>query len=208
MKYNKLTILKTWKKKRNTKGYREMAECLCDCGNKTVVQVENLKSGHTTSCGCERVRVNTVHGYSGHPLYTIWEGVVERCCNKNSKAYKWYGLRGIKMFDLWRNNPKEFIEWCLENGWMKGLSIEREDVNGNYEPSNCKFIPMVMQAKNTRKSMRLERNGITDTQRGWAKRLGLHPSTLRYRMKVGNLVNHFFGSAANGRKESKDEPVQ
>lgn len=182
-KYNKLTVLKVWKKKRNTRGYREMAECLCDCGKSTIVQVENLKSGHTTSCGCEKIRANTTHGYSDHPAYTILEGMVDRCYNQNARAYKYYGGRGIIICNKWRKNAGLFVKWAIENGYKKGLSIERKDVNGNYEPKNCEFIPMSMQAKNTRKAMRLEFNGIIDTQRGWAKRLGIHPATFRYRMK-------------------------
>src|SRR5688572_19475169 len=134
MRYNKLRILQTWKKKRNGRGYREMAECICDCGNRSIVQVENLKSGHTKSCGCDKLKLK--HGYAHHPAYTIWEGIVDRCCNPKSKGYKWYGARGIKMFDEWKNNPASFIEWALSNGYEKGLSIERDNVNGNYEPSN------------------------------------------------------------------------
>lgn len=181
--YGKLTIVKRWKKKRKTRGHREMAECVCACGSKSVVQVENLKSGHTKSCGCEKVRVKTTHGYSGHPAYTILEGMKDRCLNKKSKGFKDYGGRGIKITPLWIENPATFIEWAISNGYKKGLSIERKDVNGNYEPLNCEFIPMVMQAKNTRKSMRINIDGIIDTQRGWAKRLGVHPATFRYRMK-------------------------
>lgn len=178
-----------------------MAECICDCGGKSIVQVENLKSGHTTSCGCEKVKANTIHGYSRHPAYSILEGMVNRCDNPNSNSYKYYGGRGIKICKQWRNNPGAFIEWAISNGYKKGLSIEREDVNGDYKPSNCKFIPMELQSKNTRKSMRIEHNGIIDTQRGWAKRFGIHPATFRYQMNHGAT---FFGSSKK-EHESPDE---
>lgn len=201
MKYGKLTILKTWKKKRNTRGYREIAECICDCGGKSTVQVENLKSGHTTSCGCEKIRANTTHGYAHHPAYTIREGMMERCYNPKSKAFKYYGGRGIEIYDEWKNNPGSFVVWAIANGYKKGLSIERIRVNGNYEPSNCVLIEKNLQQKNTRKTMRLTRDGVTDTQRGWAKRLGLHPATFRYQMKIGI---HFFGSS-QPKQEKKEE---
>lgn len=201
-KYNKLTVLRTWKKPRKKNGYRIMAECRCDCGNTSTVDMDNLKSGHTTSCGCNRWKIK--HGHAHHPAYTIWEGMVERCGNPNSNGYKWYGARGIKICDEWRNNAGLFVEWAISNGYKKGLSIERKNCDGNYEPSNCIWIEKNLQQKNTRKTMRLTRDGITDTQRGWAKRLGLHPATFRYQMKKGN---HFFGSSQPKQEKKEDDAL-
>lgn len=181
-KYNKLTVLRTWKKKRKTNGYREIAECLCDCGKHTSVHLENLKSGHTTSCGCAKIKAITKHGYSGHPAYHIWEAIVDRCYNPNNSGYKWYGGKGIKMCDQWRNDPGLFVEWALSHGYKKGLSIERADNSRNYEPDNCSWIPYNQQQKNTSKSLKLSMNGETDTRRGWAKRYGVDHLTIKYRM--------------------------
>lgn len=187
MRYGKLTILSIFKKKRNTRGYRPMANCICDCGKEAIVQIDNLRSGHTTSCGCERILANTTHGLSAHPLYAVWEGVVDRCCNPKSKVYKYYGGRGIKLFNSWRQNPEKFIYWCLNNGYKNGMTIERKNVNMGYWPSNCTFIPFELQAKNTRKALRINLFGKVDTQRGWANHYGIHPATLRYRMNVKGL---------------------
>ena len=79
------------------------------------------------------------HGYSNHPLYWIWADMKYRCCNENHHAYKNYGGREITVCDEWMN-PKSFIDWCLENGWKKGLEIDRRDNDGNYCPENCRFI--------------------------------------------------------------------
>lgn len=81
-----------------------------------------------------------IHGLSKHPLYSVWEYMKARCYNKNTIRYNNYGGRGIRICDEWRNIPKAFIEWGLSNGWQKGLQIDRIDNDGNYEPSNCRFV--------------------------------------------------------------------
>jgi hypothetical protein len=187
MKFGKLSVTGTFRKKRNPRGYRLMAICLCDCGINTTVQFDNLKSGHTTSCGCHKSESKKTHGYSRHPLYGVWEGIINRCLTKTSSSFKYYGGRGILVCDKWRN-PKEFIEWALDNGYQRGLTIDRIDVNGNYEPLNCRFVTPEHQAKNTRKAMKLEAIGKIDTQRGWAKYYGVHPATLRYRMNTKGMT--------------------
>ena len=94
------------------------------------------------------------HGYYlnniRHPLYTVWINIKQRCYNKNHKAYKYYGGRGISICDKWLNDPKEFVEWGLLNGWKKGLMIDRIDNYGNYECNNTRFVTRSVSAKNTR----------------------------------------------------------
>lgn len=187
-KYGRLTVTNTFYKKEPSGYNRKIAECVCDCGNKITAHMTNLNTGHTQSCGCLLKERITKHGYSGHKLYTIWEGIVERCLNPNSKGYPGYGGRGILMDAEWREKPGVFINWCLNNGWKDGLSIERNDCNGNYEPSNCSFIPINMQQKNTRKSHRILYNGKIYTQRDLAKELGIHHTTLRYRIMKGKAL--------------------
>ena len=77
----------------------------------------------------------TIHGYRHHPVYTIWRNIKKRCYNKNNKAYKNYGGRGISMCKEWFD-PKTFIEWALPL-WKTGLQIDRRDNDGNYTPENC-----------------------------------------------------------------------
>lgn len=104
-----------------------------------------------------------VHGLStnGGRIYQLWKSIKYRCYNENSKDYERYGGRGIRMCDEWLNNPKAFCDWAIENGYKeektdKGLNIltiDRKDVNGNYEPSNCRFITNAEQARNKRDTM-------------------------------------------------------
>ena len=90
-----------------------------------------------------------MHGYSSHPLYTVWQNMRERCYNPNYKQYKDYGGRGITVCDEWISDSKAFIEWALPL-WKKGLQIDRKDNEGNYGPSNCRFVTYVENQHNTR----------------------------------------------------------
>jgi len=93
---------------------------------------------------------NYKHGYTKHPLYIKWAHIKQRCTNPNDKRYKDYGDRGIQMCDEWLQNPKSFIEWGINNGWKKNLTIERIDNNSDYCPQNCCFILLEEQSKNRR----------------------------------------------------------
>lgn len=139
--------------------------CICECGTEKTVRASVL--GVTTfSCGCLNkelsaarvVKMNTKHGKSRTPIYTIWNHMVERCYKEYSSRYKNYGARGIKVCEEWLEASK-FINWAYSNGYKEGLSLERVDVNGNYEPSNCKFIELKYQARNKVNTVWLEYNG-------------------------------------------------
>ena len=147
-------------------------KCLCDCGNKKIVRQGGLRNGHTQSCGCLHKEIvgslNRTHGLSANcgRLYPLWKSIKYRCYNKNSKSYSQYGGRGIAMCDEWKNDFLAFHDWAIANGYKeektdKGLNIltiDRIDVNGNYEPSNCRFVTNDVQAKN-------KRDTITDDER-------------------------------------------
>lgn len=138
-----------------------MVKCLCDCGKEVVTAYSSLSIGKTKSCGCYQrdrasetsVMYSTTHGMANHPLYSTWKDMQYRCYNESLGSYKDYGGRGISVCDEWLDDPNEFINWAeSKGGWFEGceLSIDRIDVNGNYEPSNCRFTDATTQSLNQR----------------------------------------------------------
>lgn len=158
-------------------GRKTYWNCLCDCGNKVTVRSDCL--GTTKSCGCLKktkaplnLGKTNLHGLTHHPVYGRWNAMINRCENPNTLAYKNYGERSIKVCDEW-HDLKEFIRWSEENGFNNKLTLERIDVNGNYEPSNCKWIPMKEQYYNKRTSVYHTYNGETKTTMQWTHELNI-----------------------------------
>lgn len=151
-------------------------ECECSCEQHThiIVKAGNLRSGNTQSCGClhKEIIQQGIHGKANTKLYYVWNGMKSRCLNPNQKSYKNYGERGIKICDEWLNF-NNFYEWAMNNGYKEGLSIERENVNGNYEPSNCHWATAKEQANNTRSNHFIEYNGENKTIQQWEDETGL-----------------------------------
>lgn len=137
---------------------RAMWLCRCDCGSIKTVLGHNLVSGHARSCGCINKR-NEKHGFAfrgkRERLYIVWLSMKNRVLNPNSRTYKYYGGRGIKICDEWKNNYLIFREWAYSNGYdekaLRGkCTIDRIDVNGNYCPENCRWVDQSVQVKNSR----------------------------------------------------------
>jgi hypothetical protein len=158
-KYGRWTILNEVERKvfDNGKKVRKFL-CSCECGNQKEVALNSLTNGNSYSCGCffqERCKVfNIKHGYSVNrqSCYKTWVDMRQRCNNPNNNDYKHYGGRGIKVCNRWLESFNNFLEDMGEK--PEGLSIDRIDVNGNYEPSNCKWATRKEQTDNRRISQK------------------------------------------------------
>ena len=120
------------------------------------------------------------HRMTGTRIYRIYKSMKTRCLNKNSKHYKNYGGRGIKICDEWlgEHGFENFNNWAVENGYKENLTIDRINVNGNYEPSNCRWIELKLQARNRTNSVYLLFNGETVSPEELSKRTGLSVNTI------------------------------
>lgn len=132
--------------------------CRCECENETKVRIRNLQNGNTRSCGCLKKEKATTHGLKKHSLWGTWNNMKQRCGNKNNKDFRHYGGRGIAICNEWHNDFKMFYDWAISNGWQKGLTIDRVDNNGNYEPNNCRWVTMKEQNRNQRS--RVKKDGL------------------------------------------------
>lgn len=144
-----------------------MVKVECKCGTIKKVQLAELTSGNTKSCGCynyEKSKLNfKKHGQSDTRLYKIWKDMNKRCYNYNSINYSNYGGRGIIICEDWKSNYVNFMNWSNDNGYSDDLSIDRINVNGNYEPNNCRWVDRFTQNTNTRKQRKfkaIDNNGI------------------------------------------------
>lgn len=162
-------------------------KCKCDCGNITIVRHGDLRNGSTVSCGCynyEKESAAKTHGYSRTKLGNVFEGMKQRCNNPKNKNYEKYGGRGIKICTEWLNDPKKFFDWAIKNGYKEGLSIDRIDVNGNYEPDNCRWADNEAQCLN----QRLRKDNKTGHK-------GIYYSEGVYRVQIRrNKKRYYFGS--------------
>lgn len=123
---------------------------------------------------------NYSHGLSKTRIYRIYQHMKDRCYRKTDKAYKHYGARGITICDEWlgKEGVKNFYRWAMENGYSDNLSIERKDVNGNYCPENCCWIPLKKQMANRTNQNTIEYKGETHYLSEWAEILGIRQDTL------------------------------
>ena len=160
------------------------------CGLEKEILGASLRQGLTTSCGCSHKEKITKHGFEGTRTYKTWISMKTRCLNKNADCYAEYGGRGIAICDRWVNSFENFIEDMGER--PVNSSIERIDVNGNYEPSNCRWATVREQQENRRNSVFVVINGKKHTPREYSEMVGLTISGANKKMRrefarIGNV---------------------
>lgn len=183
-RYGRLVVLKQVTKHAPIKW-----KCECDCGAIVIKRGSGLASGASQSCGClhgEKIaRARTKHGHAMRhpPEYRAWTHLRQRCDNPNDKDYQHYGGRGITVCPRWRESFNNFL---ADMGQCPtGHSIDRIDVNGNYEPTNCRWATQKEQTNNMRRNRRLEWRGSTKTISQWADTLGQPAKLISSRVKAG-----------------------
>ncbi len=164
-------------------------KCKCDCGTEVVVLGIHLRSGHVKSCGCYR-RETTAKNMATHKMtntriYAIWKNMKQRCSNPNRKDYSLYGGRGISVCKEWINNFNAFLSWSIDSGYDNTLSLDRIDVNGDYEPKNCRWVTQKKQCNNTRRNIIIEMDGEIHTLKEWCEILGKKYSKVSCRVRRG-----------------------
>jgi hypothetical protein len=170
-----------------------MWDCLCDCGSKVTCSGSSLHAGDSASCGClflevaaAKGRAKKTHGMTKTKAYKSWAGMRDRCNNENNKKYKNYGGRGIKVCDRWN----EFVLFLDDMGEPKAnQSLDRIDVNGNYEPSNCRWANQSIQQNNRRNNVIIEFNGIKMTMAEYCRSFGLNSDKVQQRLARGWSVD-------------------
>ena len=167
--------------------------CNCECGNQVVSRTAYIKNDNTKSCGCLKIlkaqqhmkilhQQQITHNGSHDRLYGIWTNIKQRCNNPNDPRYDDYGGRGILICNGWVHSYESFRDWAMSHGYSDDLSIDRIDVNGNYEPSNCKWSTIKEQQNNMRSNRLLTYKGETHTISEWSEITGINKSTIRKRI--------------------------
>lgn len=170
--------------------------CICECGNIKEITGSVLRGGKSHSCGCIQKEVvskmMSTHKMSHTLLHQVFGTIKDRCCNSKCKAYSGYGGRGITICNEWRYNFMSFYNWANENGYKKGLSIDRIDNNGNYCPENCRWTTMKEQNNNRRDNIIVNYNGNLIGIIDAAKLSGINLSTLRSRVIKNYSLDKLF----------------
>lgn len=155
--------------------------CKCKCGAIISVKGDALRSGHTISCGCRKIKHMESYKHTTR-LYNIWKCMRQRCNNPNNPSYINYGGKGVKICEEWKEY-KNFRDWALSNGYQDHLSIDRINVDGNYEPNNCRWADKYTQMNNTTRNRFLDYHGKKRTMAQIARSLGVSYSTIQHRVE-------------------------
>ena len=188
-KYGKLTVLSFYG--RQGKSQHATWKCRCDCGNIKIIVGASIRAKRSLSCGCESKNTRFTskrmkkHGKSYDRVYKIWQGMIKRCLDSNGQKSHLYFGKGIKVCERW----KKFENFYADMGDpAPKMTLDRIDGNGNYEPSNCRWASREVQANNTSSNKKIQFNGQILNAGQWAKKIGIKPNTLIYRLRRGWTV--------------------
>lgn len=194
-KFGRLTVLKRGENEPRSNGsFQVRWICKCDCGNEVLVRAAEIKGGRTQSCGCLRneqssaraIEKFTKHGHNPagkkSRTYQSWTNMMTRCYNPNVREYGAYGGRGIVVCDRW-HQFENFLEDMGER--PEGLTLDRKDVKGNYEPENCQWADRVTQSRNRMSTINVTVGDKTQCLKDWSEELSVPYTTLYRKYKRG-----------------------
>lgn len=185
-RFGRLTIIDAgFPEKRKKWGWRYFFLCRCDCGNTKKICTDYF-GVQVWSCGCLRKELKNKpksHGMCRTKLYQIWNNMKMRCYTKKNRDYHYWGGRGITVCDEWRNSFKAFYDWSIEAGWKDGLIFDRIENDNGYYPQNCRYVTPLESTLNRRNTVYIEYDGEKKCLKDWAKKIGIHPKTLSFRLK-------------------------
>jgi hypothetical protein len=204
-RFERLTVIKRVPNLKNSRVTRWL--CKCDCGNYTEVNRNNLLHKKCQSCGCLARDIITgnkyreTHNMSRTRLYYIWQGMKQRCLGQGTGS-KYYNGRGITYCPEWESF-ESFRDWALSNGYSKNLTLDRKDVDGDYEPSNCRWISTKQQNRNKTSTIFLTLNGEAHSMGEWSEILGIPMSTMVNRRNRGLSVEQILSTKYLGHKKKR-----
>jgi len=179
-----------------SKTTKRCATFQCNCGKEFNCIILAVKNGNTKSCGCIGIKKakemgynNITHGQRYHRLYKTWTGMLRRCSDSNDFGYYNYGGRGISVCNRWKDISNFLLD--MYPSYQEGLELDRINVNGNYEPDNCRWITRKQNMNNTRRSRYIEYNGIIKTVSEWSDELNIPYKRLLARLNNWSVEKSF-----------------
>ena len=186
-KFGRLSVIR----KVGSQNGRSMWLCKCDCGNETIKIGKLLANGSTRSCGClaretiiAQDKARRKHECNDQLLRAVWQQMIMRCENPKNNRYYCYGAKGIKVCEEW-HDLDEFAKWATANGYKRGLTIERNNMNGDYCHENCRWATYKEQANNKSRNIRIKYDGAEKTLKEWSEFSGIPYPTLYSRISSG-----------------------
>jgi hypothetical protein len=184
--FGRLTVIVKSSEKR---GLNALWVCVCSCGKQTLVTTSNLNSGNSASCGCFRKEKVSeacrTHGMRDSSEYSIWTGMIQRCQNEKATSYSTYGGRGISVCDRWMISFENFYADMGPRPSPNHTLDRYPDMNGNYEPNNCRWATIEEQSSNRRDNVFYDYDGERLTVSQIARKVGLDPQVLNWRLSNG-----------------------
>jgi hypothetical protein len=189
-KFGKWEIVGEFVYHRDSRGTRLVGyPCRCECGTERVVVAHSLIGKHTKSCGCmkkwARIESRRIHSSSGKPLYQLWRHIIGRCYNPKNGSYTTHGAVGIAVCRQWQRNYRTFRDWACNHGYIEGFTIERINLDGDYEPSNCRCVPRLDRGRIASHRRPVSAFGEEKSLAEWARdsRCKVSYSTLKARLQ-------------------------